>query len=114
MIVTINKSRQLTSRIMLTRRTSVEDAFGHQHLSEPVDVLEVYADVKQMSDSKTLLTYQLADVVGVEMWIRATDVSFDGFRWRGHVITVSSVEDVDNRGRWMHITGYYSKDVIDE
>ena len=101
MIVTINKSRQLTSRIMLTRRTSV-------------DVLEVYADVKQMSDSKTLLTYQLADVVGVEMWIRATDVTFDGCRWRDHVITVSSVEDVDNRGRWMHITGYYSKDVIDE
>ena len=114
MIVSINKSRQLTSQIMLTRRSTVEDAFGHQHLSDPVHALEAYADVKQMSDSKTLLTYQLADVVGVEMWIRATDDSFDGCRWRGHVITVSSVEDVDNRGRWMHITGYYSKDVIDE
>lgn len=111
-MVTINKSRQLTSPVMLTRRTSVEDAFAHQHLSEPEDVLEVYADVKQMSEHKTLLTYQLADVVGVDIWIRATEVVFDGCRWRDHVITISSIEDVDNRGRWLHITGYYSKDVI--
>ena len=103
-------ARRFNDRITLTRTTATVDAFGHATISAPVPVLEVYAQVRQMSATKTMLTFQQADVVGVDLEFRLPDVPFDGITWRGHDIHFPHPEDVDDRGRYVRISGWYQVD----
>ena len=103
-------ARRYNDLLQLTRSTATEDAFGHAAVSAPVVVLSVYGQVRQMSSTKTMLTFQQADVVGVDIEIRKPAVAFDGILWRGHEIHFPTVEDVDNRGRVLRISGWYQVD----
>lgn len=103
-------ARRFNDRITLTKTTTTVDAFGHASVSEPVAVLEVYARVRQMSATKTMLTFQQADVVGVDIEFRTPDVAFDGISWRGYEIHFPHPEDVDNRGRYLRVSGWYQVD----
>lgn len=103
-------ARRFNDRITLTRTTTTVDGFGHASISEPVPVLEVYAQVRQMSATKSMLTFQQADVVGVDLEFRMPAVDFDGITWRGHDIHFPRPEDVDNRGRYLRISGWYQID----
>lgn len=95
---------------MLTWANVVEDEYGHASLGEPQDVLEVFAYVRQMSASKTMLTFQQADVVGLDLEFRNPSVQFNGLRYRGHDVFFSQPEDVDGRGRIIRISGWYQTD----
>lgn len=103
-------ARRFNDRVMLTKTVATVDSMSHASIGEPVAVLEVYAQVRQMSATKTMLTFQQADVVGVDIEMRKPDVAFDGITWRGHEIHFPTPEDVDNRGRYLRISGWYQVD----
>ncbi len=103
-------ARRFNDRITLTRTTATKDDYGHLTVSDPVPVLEVYAQVRQMSATKTMLTFQQADVVGVDLEFRKPCMPFDGIVWRGHEIHFPTPEDVDNRGRYLRVSGWYQVD----
>lgn len=103
-------ARRFNDRILLTRTTSTKDAFGHLTVSAPKPVMEVYAQVRQMSATKTMLTFQQADVVGVDLEFRKPCVCFNGIIWRGHEIHFPRPEDVDDRGRYVRVSGWYQID----
>lgn len=103
-------ARRYNERISLTLAEVVTDEYGHQSLSEPVDVLDVYAYVRQMSANKTMMTFQQADAVGLEIELRTPHVIFNGLRYRGHEVHFAQPEDVDGRGRYIRISGWYQID----
>lgn len=103
-------ARRLNDRITLAKSAVTVDDFGHPSVGEPVPVLKVYAYVRQMSATKTMLTFQQADIVGVEIEFRAVDVDFNVILWRGHQLHFSQPEVIDNRGRYLRITGWYNLD----
>lgn len=103
-------ARRFYEKITLTQAECVTDEFGHASLSAPVAVLEVYAYVRQMSANKTMMTFQQADVVGLDIEIRKPAVSFNGLIWRGHEVHFPQPEDVDGRGRIIRISGWYQSD----
>ncbi len=103
-------ARRLNDRIVLTQSDAAVDDYGHASMGEPRDVATVYAHVRQMSATKTMLTFQQADIIGVEMEFRAVGVAFNGVRWNGHQLHFSQPENVDNRGRFIKLTGWYHID----
>lgn len=96
--------------ITLTKSTVTKDAIGHASFGAPVDVMDVYASVKLMSASKTLLTFQLADVVGLDIEMWKPSVEYNGIRWKGHDVHFSVPQDTDIAGRTIRISGYYQID----
>lgn len=106
-------ARRYNDRITLTMAKAVKDDFGHASYSDPVKVLEVWAEVRQMSATKTMLTFQQADVVGVDVEFRLPDPErypFNGITWKGHEIHFPTPEILDNRHRIVHVAGWYQID----
>ena len=103
-------ARRYNDLITLTMATAVVDEFAHATIGTPVPVLEVYAEVRQMSSTKTMLTFQQADVVGLDIEFRRPAVEFNGILWRGHEVHFPTPEDLDNRGRILRVSGWYQKD----
>jgi len=103
-------ARRFNDRIQLTKTVATYDEMSHAAFGEPQVVLEVYAQVRQMSATKTMLTFQQADIVGVDLEFRKPEVEFDGIIWRGHSIHFPRPEDVDNRGRYLRVSGWYQID----
>lgn len=103
-------ARRYNERITLTRSKVVVDEYGHQSISEPVEVLEVYAYVRQMSAQKTMMTFQQADAIGLEIEMRTPSVNFNGLIYRGKEVHYSHPEDVGGRGRIIRLSGWYQQD----
>ena len=104
-------ARRYNDLVTLTLREVTADEFGHAVVGDPVDVLNVYAEVRQMSATKTMMTFQQADVVGVDIEFRTPyGKVYNGARWRGHDIHFSAPESVDNRDRYTRVTGWYQVD----
>lgn len=104
-------ARRYNDRITLTLRTVSRDEYGHADVSDPVDVLTLYAEVRQMSATKTMMTFQQADVVGVDIEFRTPyGIVYNGITWRGHDIHFSHPENIDDRGRYTRVTGWYQID----
>lgn len=103
-------ARRYNERIMLTQAEAVRDEYGHASFAEPVDVLEVYAEVRQMSASKSMMTFQQADAVGLDIELRNPHIEFNGLRYRGQDVHFAQPEDVDGRGRILKISGWYQTD----
>lgn len=106
-------ARRFNDRITLTRTEAVWDEMSHASIGQPVAVLEVYAQVRQMSATKTMMTFQQADVVGVDLEFRLPDPErypFNGITWKGHEIHFPTPEVLDNRGRIVRVSGWYQSD----
>ena len=105
-------ARRYNDRVTLTKSVAYTDEYSHPDFATPVAVLEVYAEVRQMSATKSMLTYQQADVVGVDMEFRLPQdgTKFDGAIWKGHQIHFPTPEVVDNRGRIVRVSGWYQVD----
>lgn len=103
-------ARRFNERISLTLSDVSVDEFGHASVNSTKEVATVYAYVRQMSATKTMLTFQQADIVGIEVEFRAVEVAFDGILWRGHQLHFAQPENVDNRGRYVKLTGWYHID----
>ena len=105
-----HNARRYNTRITLTMADSVVDDYGHAKMGDPVDVLDVFAAVRQMSANKALLTFQQADVVGLEIEFRTPAAKYNGLRYNGHDVHFSQPEDVDGRGFVTRISGWYQQD----
>lgn len=103
-------ARRYNDRITLTWAETAADGFAHPDVAEPVPVLDVWAEVRQMSATKTMLSFQQADVVGVDLEFRLPAVRWNGIRWRGHEINFPRAEVLDNRGRIVRVSGWYQAD----
>lgn len=103
-------ARRFSERIVLTRAEVVVDDYGHAAVGQPVDVLTVYAEVRQMSAVKSMMTFQQADVVGVDITFRNPGVQFNGIRWNGREIVFSEPLIEGRLNRDIRITGYYQVD----
>ena len=96
--------------ITLTKAEAVVDDFGHASFGAAAMVADVFASVQQMSASKTMMTFQQADAVGLDIEFRNPGVEFNGITWRGHDIHFAQPEDVDSRGRIIRVQGWYQQD----
>ena len=103
-------ARRYNTRVTLTYSERVVDEFGHASYADAVDVAEVYAAVSRMSATKTMMTFQMADVIGIEVEFRTPSIPFNGLRYRGHDVHFSQPEDVDGRGRILRLSGWYQMD----
>jgi uncharacterized protein (DUF39 family) len=102
-------ARRYNTAVVLTYSERVVDEFGHASYSDAVDVVEVYASVVRMSATKTMMTFQQADVVGLDIELRAPGVEFNGIRYGGHDVHFAEPEPVE-RGRLLRISGWYQED----
>ena len=102
-------ARRYNTLITLTYAEAVVDEFGHKSYADPVDMAGVYASVERMSASKTMMTFQQADVVGLEIELREPGVVFNGLRYDGHDVHFSEPEPIE-RGRILRISGWYQVD----
>ena len=102
-------TRRYNTAIVLTYSERVVDEFGHASYTDAVDVAEVYASVSRMSATKTMMTFQQADVVGLDIELRAPGVEFNGIRYGGHDVHFAEPEPVE-RGRLLRISGWYQED----
>lgn len=102
-------TRRYNERITLTFSEVVVDEFGHASFSTPVDVVDVYAYVDQMSATKSMMTFQQADAIGLEIEFRKPNVRFNGIRYRGHDVFFAQPTELE-RGRIIRISGWYQQD----
>ena len=102
-------ARRYNTLITLTYAERVVDDYGHASYRDAVDIADVYASVERMSASKTLMTFQQADVVGLEIELREPNVAFNGLRYDGHDVHFSEPEPIE-RGRILRISGWYQVD----
>ena len=102
-------ARRYNELITLTYSEPIVDDYGHKAMTEPIDVLDVYASVRQMSASKTMLTFQQADVIGLDIEFRKPEARFNGLRYKGHDVVFSQPEAME-RGRILRLSGYYQID----
>lgn len=102
-------ARRYNTLVTLTYAEAVTDEFGHQSYDDPVDVADVYASVARMSATKTMMTFQQADIIGLEIEMRDPNVAFNGLRYDGHDVHFSAPESLE-RGRILRINGWYQAD----
>jgi hypothetical protein len=102
-------ARRYNTRVTLTYSERVVDEFGHASYADAVDVAEVYAAVSRMSATKTMMTFQQADVVGLDIELRAPGVEFNGIRYGGRDVHFAEPEPME-RGRLLRISGWYQED----
>ena len=103
-------ARRYNEPIVLTMVDAIVDEYGHASFTEPRDLVTVYAYVRQMSATKTMMTFQQADAIGLDIEFRTPSVRFNGLKYRGHDVHFSHPEDVDGRGRIIRISGWYQID----
>lgn len=102
-------ARRYNTLVTLTYAEKVTDDFGHASYDAPMDIADVYASVVRMSATKTMMTFQQADVVGLEIELREPNVAFNGLRYDGHDVHFSEPEPIE-RGRILRISGWYQVD----
>ena len=102
-------ARRYNTLVTLTYAEKVTDEFGHKSYDDPVDIADVYASVVRMSASKTMMTFQQADVIGLEIELREPNVAFNGLRYDGHDVHFAEPEPIE-RGRILRISGWYQVD----
>ena len=102
-------TRRYNTLITLTWSDAVVDEYGHASFDKPVDVVQVYAYVEQMSANKAMLTFQQADIVGLDIEFRNPAKAFNGIRFKNHDVHFSQPKELQ-RGRILSISGYYQID----
>lgn len=102
-------ARRYNTLVTLTYSDKVTDDFGHASYDEPIDIADVYASVEQMSATKTMMTFQQADVIGLEIELREPNVVFNGLRYNGHQVSLNVPSSIE-RGRILRLTGWYQVD----
>jgi len=95
-------------RITLTLAPVTASALGAPVLGTPAVVGEVWASVKRMSTYKSMMTFQQADVIGLEIEMRAHGIEFNGMAWEGHKLSFASPDTTDPR--LIRVNAYYQID----
>jgi len=69
-----------------------------------------WASVRRMSATKAMMTFQAADIVGVDVEFRNPQVGWNGMLWNGHALNYAAPDYVDNRSRIVKVQAYYQID----
>ena len=102
-------ARRYNTLVTLTYSEKVTDEFGHASYADPIDIADVYVSVEQMSATKTMMTFQQADVIGLEIELREPNVVFNGLRYNGHQVNLNVPSSIE-RGRILRLSGWYQVD----
>ena len=102
-------ARRYNTLVTLTYSEKVTDEFGHASYDDPIDIADVYVSVEQMSATKTMMTFQQADVIGLEIELREPNVVFNGLRYNGHQVNLNVPSSIE-RGRILRPSGWYQVD----
>ena len=102
-------ARRYNTLVTLTYSEKVTDEFGHASYADPIDIADVYVSVEQMSATKTMMTFQQADVIGLEIELREPNVVFNGLRYKGHQVNLNVPSSIE-RGRILRLSGWYQVD----
>lgn len=104
--------RQYNEPLTLTFAEVTVDEYGHRAVGEPVDVLTVFASVRRMSATKTMLTFQQADIVALEIEFHSPNpvMRWNGMRWNGHQLAFSCPDNTGLHGRLTKVQAYYQLD----
>lgn len=102
-------ARRYNTLVTLTYSENVTDEFGHASYDDPIDIADVYVSVEQMSATKTMMTFQQADVIGLEIELREPNVVFNGLRYKGHQVNLNVPSSIE-RGRILRLSGWYQVD----
>lgn len=102
-------ARRYNTLVTLTYSEKVTDEFGHASYDDPIDIADVYVSVEQMSATKTMMTFQQADVIGLEIELREPNVVFNGLRYNGHQVNLNVPSSIE-RGRILRLSGWYQVD----
>jgi hypothetical protein len=102
-------ARRYNTLVTLTYAEKVTDEFGHASYDDPIDIADVYVSVEQMSATKTMMTFQQADVIGLEIELREPNVVFNGLRYKGHQVNLNVPSSIE-RGRILRLSGWYQVD----
>ena len=102
-------ARRYNTLVTLTYAEKVTDDFGHASYDAPMDIADVYASVVRMSATRTMMTFQQADVIGLEIELREPNVVFNGLRYKGHQVNLNVPSSIE-RGRILRLSGWYQVD----
>ena len=102
-------ARRYNTLVTLTYAEKVTEEFGHASYDDPIDIADVYVSVEQMSATKTMMTFQQADVIGLEIELREPNVVFNGLRYNGHQVNLNVPSSIE-RGRILRLSGWYQVD----
>lgn len=102
-------ARRYNTLVTLTYSEKVTDEYGHASYDDPIDIADVYVSVEQMSATKTMMTFQQADVIGLEIELREPNVVFNGLRYNGHQVNLNVPSSIE-RGRILRLSGWYQVD----
>ena len=102
-------ARRYNTLVTLTYAEAVVDEYGHKSYDAPMDIADVYASVVRMSATKTMMTFQQADVIGLEIELREPNVVFNGLRYKGHQVNLNVPSSIE-RGRILRLSGWYQVD----
>lgn len=102
-------ARRYNTLVTLTYSEKVVDEFGHASYADAVEVADVYASVARMTATKAMMTFQQANVVGLDIELREPNVPFNGMVWDGHDVHFSEPQPME-RGRILRISGWYQVD----
>ena len=103
-------ARRFDDLVTLTWSDVSNDDYGKAAYADPAEVMEIPARVSQMSAGKAMMTYQQADIIGLDIEIRTPSCEWNGLIWHGHNVVFDHPVDVDGRGRLLRISGYYQQD----
>ena len=106
------QARKFTETIECYTVTSSVDEYGMVAVSTPVSIGTFDAKVTQMSQYKKQLYFKDASVTGVEIRLRYISTIPEKVVWNGHNVTISGVENVDNRNRELILIGSYMEDGV--
>ena len=103
-------TRRFQQQITLAKAPVTIGNLGHAVLGAPVDVLTVPASVTQMSATSAAVTFQMADIVGLDIEFRNPNVEYNTIKWQGRIVNFAQPTNVDQRGRFIRIQGWYQID----
>jgi len=103
-------SRRYNTPVVLAFESVTVGDYGDRATGTITDVLKVYASVERMSATRSMETYQSADVIGVDIEFRTVPgIRFNVIKWDGHILRFADPETRQREGV-TRVNGWYQID----
>lgn len=103
-------SRRYNTPVILAFEAVHVDEYGDRATTEINDVLKVYASVERMSATRSMETFQSADIIGVDVEFRTVPgIRFNVIKWDNHVLRFAEPEAIQRTGI-TRVNGWYQID----
>lgn len=97
------RARALRETVQLIHNDISEDEYGVQAKGEDVCLGHFPASVQMLSGQVKMNHYQTASIEAYEVRLRFVPGRFEKIIWRGSELSVDSIEDEGQRGRWLRV-----------